>query len=122
MRRGVAVLVLAAAASAQDRLAGGRPESDTVSWRFWWELNREAHASFRAPPPSPGLAPEERATIRAGLRSRMVLQVHDELLLEVPAAEVPAVRELLPEVMEGVVTLAVPLRVDVKEGRDWAEV
>jgi DNA polymerase-1 len=52
----------------------------------------------------------------------MVLQVHDELLLEVPAAEVPAVRELLPEVMEGVVTLAVPLRVDVKEGRDWAEV
>ena len=57
-----------------------------------------------------------------GLRSRMLLQVHDELLLEVPEAETAAVRALLPEVMEAVVTLAVPLRVDVKEGRDWAEV
>jgi DNA polymerase-1 len=57
-----------------------------------------------------------------GLRSRMLLQVHDELLLEVPEAEVAAMRRLLPEVMEAVVTLAVPLRVDVKEGRDWAEV
>jgi DNA polymerase-1 len=56
------------------------------------------------------------------LRSRMVLQVHDELLLEVPEAETATVRALLPEVMESVVTLAVPLRVDVKEGRDWAEV
>jgi len=57
-----------------------------------------------------------------GLRSRMLLQVHDELLLEVPEAETAAVREQLPEVMEAVVTLTVPLRVDVKEGRDWAEV
>ncbi len=57
-----------------------------------------------------------------GLRSRMLLQVHDELLLEVPDAETAAVRELLPEIMEAVVALAVPLRVDVKEGRDWAEV
>jgi len=57
-----------------------------------------------------------------GLRSRMVLQVHDELLLEVPEAETEPVRALLPEVMEAVVTLAVPLRVDVKAGRDWAEV
>jgi DNA polymerase-1 len=65
------------------------------------------------------LAPELAAR---GLRSRMVLQVHDELLLEVPDAETKAVRALLPEVMEAVVTLAVPLRVDVKEGRDWAEV
>ena len=57
-----------------------------------------------------------------GLRSRMLLQVHDELLLEVPEAEAAMVRALLPEIMEAVVTLAVPLRVDVKEGRDWAEV
>ena len=48
------------------------------------------------------------ALAEAGLRSRMVLQVHDELLLEVPAAEVPAVLELLPQVMEGVVTLVRP--------------
>ena len=62
------------------------------------------------------------ALAAAGLRSRMVLQVHDELLLEAPEAEVRAVQELLPEVMENVVALAVPLRVDVKQGRDWAEV
>jgi len=48
--------------------------------------------------------------------------VHDELLLEVPEAEVPAVRAVLPEVMESVMTLEVPLRVDVKDGLDWAEV
>jgi DNA polymerase-1 len=57
-----------------------------------------------------------------GLRARLLLQVHDELLLEVPAGEREAVRRLLPEVMESVVALAVPLRVDVKDGHDWAEV
>ena len=62
------------------------------------------------------------ARAERGLRSRLVLQVHDELLLEVPDAEAAAVRALLPEIMEAVVTLAVPLRVDIKEGRDWAEV
>jgi DNA polymerase-1 len=61
------------------------------------------------------------ALLARGLRARMLLQVHDELLLEVPDGEAPAVRALLPEVMESVVALAVPLRVDVKEGRDWAE-
>jgi DNA polymerase I len=61
------------------------------------------------------------ALAERGLRSRMVLQVHDELLVEAPEAEAKTVRALLPEVMEAVVTLAVPLRVDVKEGRDWAE-
>jgi DNA polymerase-1 len=57
-----------------------------------------------------------------GLGARMLLQVHDELLLEAPAGEVPVVRALLPEVMESVLALEVPLRVDVKDGADWAEV
>jgi DNA polymerase-1 len=56
------------------------------------------------------------------LRSRLVLQVHDELLLEVPEAELAPVQALVPEIMESVLALAVPLRVDVKVGRDWAEV
>jgi DNA polymerase-1 len=56
------------------------------------------------------------------LAARLLLQVHDELLLEVPEAEVPAVRALLPEVMESVMPLEVPLRVEVKDGLDWAEV
>jgi DNA polymerase I len=57
-----------------------------------------------------------------GLAARILLQVHDELLLEVPAGECAAVRALVPEVMESVMALAVPLRVDVTEGADWAEV
>jgi DNA polymerase-1 len=56
------------------------------------------------------------------LGARLLLQVHDELLLEAPEAEVPAVRALLPEVMESVMTLEVPLRVEVKDGLDWADV
>jgi hypothetical protein len=62
------------------------------------------------------------ALAERGLRARMLLQVHDELLLEVPEAERGAVRALVPEVMESVMTLDVPLRVDVKEGLDWSEV
>ncbi len=56
------------------------------------------------------------------LRARMLLQVHDELLLEVPEAERAAVRALVPEIMESVMKLDVPLKVDVKEGLDWSEV
>jgi DNA polymerase I len=61
------------------------------------------------------------ALAERGLQSRLLLQVHDELLLEVPEPEREAVRRLLPEIMESVMTLDVPLRVEVKEGRDWAE-
>jgi DNA polymerase-1 len=64
----------------------------------------------------------QTALTAAGLRARLLLQVHDELLLEAPEAEVPRVRALLPEVMESVVSLEVPLRVDVKDGRDWSQV
>jgi DNA polymerase-1 len=64
----------------------------------------------------------QAALDREALQARLLLQVHDELLLEAPAAEVPRVRALLPEVMESVMALEVPLRVDVKDGRDWAEV
>ena len=62
------------------------------------------------------------ALAERGLAARMLLQVHDELLLEVPEAERATVRGLVPEIMESVLRLDVPLRVDVKEGRDWAEV
>jgi DNA polymerase-1 len=52
----------------------------------------------------------------------MLLQVHDELLFEVPTAEVERLRALATEVMESAVSLDVPLRVDVKVGDDWAAV
>jgi DNA polymerase-1 len=56
-----------------------------------------------------------------GLQSRMLLQVHDELLFEAPAGEIAALEALAVEVMESAFELSVPLRVDVKVGADWAE-
>jgi len=58
---------------------------------------------------------------RRNLRSRMLLQVHDELLFEVPEAELEALEALATEVMESALTLSVPLKVDIKAGSDWAE-
>ncbi len=55
------------------------------------------------------------------LRTRMTLQVHDELLFEVPHDEKETVRGLVREIMEGVIALTVPLVVDVGEGISWAE-
>lgn len=54
-------------------------------------------------------------------RSRMLLQVHDELLFEVPEDEVKAVIPLIKEEMENVYPLDVPLKVDVGVGTNWSE-
>jgi DNA polymerase-1 len=56
-----------------------------------------------------------------GRGARLVLQVHDELLLEVPDAEVAAVRDLVRQEMCGAYPLDPPLAVDVGVGDDWAE-
>lgn len=55
-----------------------------------------------------------------GARTRMTMTVHDELVFEVPDAEVDRMRELIPEVMGAVVELRVPLVVDVGVGPTWA--
>ncbi|MFZ5469248.1 MAG: DNA polymerase I [Myxococcota bacterium] len=55
------------------------------------------------------------------LRGRMVLQVHDELLFEVPQSEVEKVRSLAVEVMTHAAAFRVPLKVDVGVGRSWAD-
>lgn len=56
-----------------------------------------------------------------GMRSRMVLQVHDELVFDAPDAELPELKRLVAETMEGALDLSVPLKVDVKTGKNWAE-
>ena len=56
------------------------------------------------------------------LKSRMLLQVHDELLFEAPPEELPVLEALAAEVMESALELLVPLKVDVKAGADWAAV
>ena len=55
------------------------------------------------------------------LQSRLVLQVHDELVLEVPRAELDAVKATLPSLMGGVAALSVPLLVEVGSGENWDE-
>ena len=57
----------------------------------------------------------------SGLRARMLLQVHDELLFEVPEDETARVGALVRESMEQVMPIEVPLRVDVGSGHNWAE-
>lgn len=57
-----------------------------------------------------------------GLRARMLLQVHDELLFEAPPEEIAAVAALARELMTTALPLKVPVVVDVKTGRDWSSV
>ncbi|HTZ93532.1 MAG TPA: DNA polymerase I [Streptosporangiaceae bacterium] len=57
----------------------------------------------------------------AGLRSRMLLQVHDELLFEVAAGELEAVKSLVRVAMGGAAELTVPLEVSMGWGRSWAD-
>ncbi len=61
------------------------------------------------------------ALAEAGLAARMLLQVHDELLFEVPEPEIEATRALVARTMEGVAHLSVPLVVDTGIGASWDE-
>lgn len=62
-----------------------------------------------------------KALQEAGLKSRMLLQVHDELVLEVPQEELPQVKDLLKQAMEQAAELQVPLTIDINAGKNWAE-
>lgn len=55
------------------------------------------------------------------LKTRMILQVHDELLFELPAQELVTVKNIIKKDMEGVTKLLVPLSVDINYGKNWAE-
>lgn len=55
------------------------------------------------------------------LKSKLILTVHDELLIETHRSEIEIVKNLLKEEMEHAVSLSVPLYVDVHEGENWLE-
>ena len=55
------------------------------------------------------------------MQSRMILQIHDELLFDVPRQELKEAVSLVKEKMEGVLKLDVPIRVDIKKGKNWLE-
>ena len=56
-----------------------------------------------------------------GLKSRLLLQVHDELLVEAETGELSRVKEILAEEMQGAAELSVPLEIDMKQGMNWYE-
>jgi DNA polymerase-1 len=63
----------------------------------------------------------DRALTSQKLRARLILQVHDELVLDVPKGEQSVVEKILAETMEGAMKLTVPLRVNVSSGATWAD-
>ena len=63
----------------------------------------------------------DKALREAGLQSRLILQVHDELLLECPPEEADRAADLLREAMEDAISLSVPLVAEVHRGENWAE-
>ena len=58
---------------------------------------------------------------RRGFRSKMILQVHDELVFEAPPEELEEMRVLVEEIMPQAMKISVPLKVDVKAGKNWGE-
>jgi DNA polymerase-1 len=56
-----------------------------------------------------------------GLKSKMLLQVHDELVFEIPEAELKEMQELVPRLMSNAIQLSIPVKVDSKVGRNWGE-
>jgi DNA polymerase-1 len=63
----------------------------------------------------------DAALAEADLASRLVLQVHDEVILEVPPAEEEAAAKLVADAMTGAATLAVPLEINLSWGKTWAD-
>jgi DNA polymerase-1 len=55
------------------------------------------------------------------LKSKLLLQVHDELIFEVPEEERKEMRQLAPHTMSTALELSVPLKVDIKTGQNWGE-
>ncbi|KHD44669.1 DNA polymerase I [Streptococcus hongkongensis] len=63
----------------------------------------------------------DKALVEGQFKAKMLLQVHDEIVLEVPNDELDAVKTLVKETMEGAVTLSVPLLADENTGKTWYE-
>ena len=62
-----------------------------------------------------------REMAKRQLKSKMLLQVHDELVFEIPEGELETMRQLVPEVMSTALKFSVPVKVDTKMGNNWGE-
>ncbi len=61
----------------------------------------------------------DRMLKEAGLKARLILQIHDELIIESPIEEAEKAEQILREAMQGAAKLAVPLQVDIGKGKSW---
>jgi DNA polymerase-1 len=64
----------------------------------------------------------DREIAARSMRSRMLIQVHDELVFESPDDEVAELENLVKEVMEGAITFDVPIVVNIEHGENWGKV
>jgi DNA polymerase-1 len=58
---------------------------------------------------------------KRGLKSKMTLQVHDELVFEIPPDEIDPMKKLVAEIMPQALKLSVPLKIYIKLGKNWGE-
>jgi DNA polymerase-1 len=56
-----------------------------------------------------------------GMKTNMVIQIHDELVFEVPEEELKEAEDLVRHEMEGVIDISVPLKIDISSGKNWSE-
>ena len=63
----------------------------------------------------------DKAIEEAGMRSRMVLQIHDELVFDTVPEEVETLKSIVTEKMENVIKLSIPLTVECNYGKNWLE-
>ena len=63
----------------------------------------------------------DQALIDGNFKTRMLLQVHDEIVLEVPENELTAIKTLVKDIMESAIELVVPLKADESAGKTWYE-
>ena len=68
-----------------------------------------------------GLLRVPPALVQAGLKARMLLQVHDELVLECPVNELARAAQIVQQVMENAFQLKVPLETEARSGKNWGE-
>ena len=63
----------------------------------------------------------DRKIAEAGLRSRMVLQIHDELVFDAIESEADMLKDIVKQEMENVIPLSIPLTVECNYGKNWLE-
>ena len=63
----------------------------------------------------------DKALVEGKFKTKMLLQVHDEIILEVPKDELEAIEKLVKETMESAIELSVPLVADESTGQTWYE-